>query len=394
MFIYGEPALAYRCAVWEQISEVISGCSPLVIIGDFNQVELHCDKFGGSPTIRGQDEFLACKLNNDLIDVPFFGPRFTWTNSQLNADCIFESLDRAYATQDWFQIFPHASLLHLPILISDHAPIILRFFQPATPFKRPYRVDNWCLSIPEVMNLVNIAWNGPVAGSSMYVLSRKLASARYAILSWVLQHRISHGINWSSVDSELDSSSDSIVNSFTANAFQTVRTEQMQRIHKQHQYWLQRVKLRKEILDRLPTRFLFNIVKQRSSKQRILALRASDGTWLHNLDEIETEIVGYFKSLLGPPKSNDPAFPRDNYDAFLNPLDLPFLTPQDCSILSAPFTDMEVLRALRNMEGSKSPGPDGITPRFFQVFWPQIGSLVTSATLRFLNTGRHVEKVE
>ncbi|XP_074277936.1 uncharacterized protein LOC141601541 [Silene latifolia] len=48
---------------------------------------------------------------------------------------------------------------------------------------------------------------------------------------------------------------------------------------------------------------------------------------------------------------------------------------------------MDVLHALRNMEGSKSPGPDGITPRFFQVYWPQIGSLVTSAILRFLNTG-------
>ncbi|XP_074277255.1 uncharacterized protein LOC141600896 [Silene latifolia] len=135
MFIYGEPALAYRCVVWERFSEVISGHSPFLIIGDFNQVELHCDKLGGSPTIRGQDEFLAWKLQNELIDVPFFGPRFTWTNSQKNADCIFEKLDRAYATQDWFQIFPNASLLHLPILISDHAPIILRFSQFATPSK-------------------------------------------------------------------------------------------------------------------------------------------------------------------------------------------------------------------------------------------------------------------
>ncbi|XP_074278236.1 uncharacterized protein LOC141601831 [Silene latifolia] len=39
------------------------------------------------------------------------------------------------------------------------------------------------------------------------------------------------------------------------------------------------------------------------------------------------------------------------------------------------------------MDGSKSPGRDGITPRFFQVFWPQIGCLVTTAILRFLNTG-------
>ncbi|XP_074277256.1 uncharacterized protein LOC141600897 [Silene latifolia] len=216
------------------------------------------------------------------------------------------------------------------------------------------------------MDLVTLGWNTPVTGSSMYVLSRKLASARYAILCWVIQHRLSHGINWSSVESKLDSPSDTIVNSFTANTYQTVRSEQLQRIHEQHQYWLQRVKLRKEILDGLPTRFLFNRVKQRSSKQRILALRTSDGTWIHDSADIEMEVTGYFKSLLGPPSPHNPAFPVDNYDPFLNPLDLPSLTSQDCAILSAPFTDMDVLRALRNMEGSKSPGPDGITPRFFQ----------------------------
>ncbi|XP_074299314.1 uncharacterized protein LOC141630383 [Silene latifolia] len=127
MFIYGELASAYRYVVWERISRTISGCSPLVIIGDFNQVELHGDKLGGFDIIHGQEEFISWKLNNCLLDVPFFGPQFTWTNSQRNSDCIFERLDRAYATQDWFQIFSAASVIHLPIIVSDHAQIILNF---------------------------------------------------------------------------------------------------------------------------------------------------------------------------------------------------------------------------------------------------------------------------
>ncbi|XP_074277892.1 uncharacterized protein LOC141601503 [Silene latifolia] len=316
--------------------------SLFVVIGDFNQVELHFDKLGGSTTIRGQDDFLAWKLNNNLIDVPFFGPRFTWSNCQRISDCIMERLDRAYATQYWFQLFPSASVLHLPILISDHPPIILSFFPSAKPSKRPYRVDNWCLTIPEVMDLVILAWNTPVTGSSIYVLSRKLAAVRYAILTWVIKHRITNRINWSYVEYELDTSLGSITDCQMASAYHDLRSEQLQMITKQHDYCLQC---------------------------------------------IEAEILRYFKDLLGTHKSQASISPYDNYDHFLNPLDLPSLTPVDCSLMTSPLMEGDVFRELHGMDGSKSPGPDGITPRFFQVFWPQVGHLVTSAILRFLNTG-------
>ncbi|XP_074300865.1 uncharacterized protein LOC141632198 [Silene latifolia] len=39
------------------------------------------------------------------------------------------------------------------------------------------------------------------------------------------------------------------------------------------------------------------------------------------------------------------------------------------------------------MDESKLLGPDGIIPKVFQMFWPQIGQLVTLALLRFLNSG-------
>ncbi|XP_074274110.1 uncharacterized protein LOC141597542 [Silene latifolia] len=358
MFLYGEPVFQYRSVLWDKISNVILGCSPLLVIGDFNQVELHSDKLGGSVSIRGQADFTAWRIHNCLVDIPFFGPRFTWMNGQQDDNYIMERLDRAYATQDWFDLFPYTSVLHLPILISDHSPIILRFTQHS---KSP-------------------------SGSSSYILSRKLATVRFAIMNWVIRHRICYGINWSSIENELELASASLSDSAAANTYHNLRSSHLQLISKQHGYWIQRVKTRKEILDGLPTRFLFNRVKQRSSKQRLLSLRTPAGNWLNDPIEIESEILSHFRSMMGTSHSSNVDYFQST-DALLSELDIPSLSSEECSLLSAPFTDNDVLRALRGMDGSKSPGPDGITPRFYQVFWSQIGHLVSVAILQFLNTG-------
>ncbi|XP_074313509.1 uncharacterized protein LOC141648685 [Silene latifolia] len=303
MFLYGEPVFQYRSFLWDNISNEISGCSPFLVIGDFNQVELHSDKLGGSLTIRGQAEFTAWKFHNNLVDIPFFGPRFTWMNGQLANHCIMERLDRAYATQDWIDLFPASSVLHLPILISDHSPIMLRFMPQPKSRKRPYRLDNWCLQIPEVMTLVSNAWNTPVYGSSSYVLSRKLAAARFAILNWVIQHHICYGINWCSLECDLLQASTSLSDSDDALLYHNLRSSHLQLLSKQHSYWIQRNKTRKEILDGLPTRFLFNRVKQRSSKQRLISLRTSDGTWINDPVDIEARFV-LISDLFGRSKSS------------------------------------------------------------------------------------------
>ncbi|XP_074270874.1 uncharacterized protein LOC141594783 [Silene latifolia] len=193
----------------------------------------------GSNVIRGQRDFTSWRLDNSLLDVPFFGPPFTWFNNRSDDQLIMERLDRAYANNEWPHLFSAASIMHLPILISDHSPIILKFLPTSKSCRRPYRLDNWCFSSPKIANIVDCARRISIPGSPMYVLSCRLAS----------------------------------------------------------------------------------------------------------------------------------------------------LSSADCLLLSAPFTALDIIHALNDMDGSKSPGPDGITPKFFQTFWPQVGNLVTLALLRFLNSG-------
>ena len=56
-------------------------------------------------------------------------------------------------------------------------------------------------------------------------------------------------------------------------------------------------------------------------------------------------------------------------------------------------TPDEVRRALFQMHPSKSPGPDGMSPFFFQKYWNIVGSDVTKAILLVLNYGHMLRKM-
>ena len=49
--------------------------------------------------------------------------------------------------------------------------------------------------------------------------------------------------------------------------------------------------------------------------------------------------------------------------------------------------------ALFNMHSSKSPGPDGMSPFFFQKYWHIVGTDVTNAILSILQSSHFLHKV-
>ncbi|XP_021716878.1 uncharacterized protein LOC110684751 [Chenopodium quinoa] len=105
IFVYGSPHISFRNAVRAEITNILRIAPNVVLFGDFNQVEYLSDKVGGSLAIPGRHEFLDWKLSSGLLDIPFSGPSFTWTNGQLG-NPIFERLDKGYATRAWMDTHP------------------------------------------------------------------------------------------------------------------------------------------------------------------------------------------------------------------------------------------------------------------------------------------------
>ena len=60
-----------------------------------------------------------------LRDLGFVGPKFTWLYEQRDGFQIKERLDKALGSTNWINLFPGATLHHLPSSVSNHSPLSL-----------------------------------------------------------------------------------------------------------------------------------------------------------------------------------------------------------------------------------------------------------------------------
>jgi hypothetical protein len=98
-----------------------------------------------------------------------------------------------------------------------------------------------------------------------------------------------------------------------------------------------------------------------------------------NQEEIEDMAVNFYKQLF---MAQDHISPKEVVRYVPSKV-----TSLMNELLDAPFTDMEVKKALFMMHPHKAPGPDGFTAGFFQRHWSLIGPDVCSVVLAFLNGG-------
>lgn len=127
------------------------------------------------------------------------------------------------------------------------------------------------------------------------------------------------------------------------------------------------------------TKFFHSHATQHHEINQISMLKDAHGV-LHSFDEaLENIIKDYFRDIFSS------ANPRmDDVQHLLSRM-RPRVTMEMITQLEQPFTKDEVVRALKQMHPFKSPGPDGMSPIFFQNFWHIVGTDVSSFILNFLN---------
>ena len=132
--------------------------------------------------------FRSALLHCNLTDLGYIGNTFTWNNGRHDDAYVQQQLDRACATVEWRELFPHCRVTHLQVSYSDHDPIFLTTNAPNNSIRRkrvPHRFKEKWAAHPESEWIIQQAWNRPTPhGSPMFTLFEKIKNCRTSLIGW------------------------------------------------------------------------------------------------------------------------------------------------------------------------------------------------------------------
>jgi len=125
--LYGDPHHRTTSSIWAQVLDFVGLNTnlPIICMGDLNELMHAKEKLGpNSADLNRINEFCALVKQCGFIDLGYNGPAYTWTNKHFSSVPTYERLDRCLGNAGWCLMFPATTVYHLPMMYSDHAPIL------------------------------------------------------------------------------------------------------------------------------------------------------------------------------------------------------------------------------------------------------------------------------
>lgn len=379
--VYAAPTVTRRSGLWEKLKNVVQNSEgPVVIGGDFNTIVRVDERTGGNGRLSPDSLAFGEWINDlSLIDMGFQGNQFTWKRGRSENSFVAKRLDRvlccAHARLKWQE----AMVTHLPSLASDHAPLFIRLSPEVTgnASRRPFRFEAAWLKHAGFQELLETSWNRTInTRDALDKLRKILGKWNREVFGDIQTRKEKLMSDISEVPDALDQhQSDELLNKeeVLLKEFDVVlEQEEMVWFQKSREKW-------KVDGDRNTTFFHISTIIRRR-RNRIEMLKNDDGNWIADPTELEKLDVDYFSRLYSL-TDVDQIVDGLPYDGFVQILE------EDKTDMNKPFTDAEVVRAVRSMGKFKAPGPDGFQPVFYQHCWEVVGESVLRFVLEFFQTG-------
>ena len=228
---------------------------------------------------------------------------------------------------------------------------------------------------PDCEMIIQTSWEADVLpGSPMARLFEKIKRCRFALLDW---SRATFGHSQTQLKEKEQRLEElcQLNNADHVNTIKELKGEISTLIHQEELAWRQRSRSIWLPAGDKNTKYFHQRASQRRRKNQILGVLDSEGNWCTSEDRIAQVAESYFQNLFTSAHSN-------NIDSVLRTVERR-ITPQMNDNLTQRYTTKEVRYALFQMHPSKSPGPDGMSPFFFQKYWHIVGTDVQMLFYQF-----------
>lgn len=143
-----------------------------VLGGDFNLIRHHENRNKPGGDIGEMIMFNELITDLDLVQIPFSGRNYSWSNMQ--TDPLLVKLDWVFTSASWTLFFPANFIQPLPKPVSDHIPYVLHI-ESKIPKSNMFRFENFWVEHPSFLDTVSFHWhNSPVFANAAKNLPSKL----------------------------------------------------------------------------------------------------------------------------------------------------------------------------------------------------------------------------
>ncbi|XP_060963958.1 uncharacterized protein LOC115723947 [Cannabis sativa] len=370
--IYGEPKRELRSQTWDLFRSLKNdSLLPWCLLGDMNNLGSHLEKKGGRKyPDRLIEGFLKALDDCNLIDMPLLGYPFTWEKGRNSIEWIEERLDKALVTNSWLSTFPQSSLLNLEFSTSDHCPLLLTFKgnTPLVSF-RSFRFEN--------------AWLREPLSSSSVTIQEKIHHCGEVLGRWGRDITGNFRKRINECKSQIRNSKwgkDPI----SIQQHKEGKDKLAEVLAQKEIFWKQRSKQFWLNSGDKNSKYFHSIANSMKRNNSISRLQDSNGDWVTWEAGLANVITSYFHDLFSTSSVN--------LGSVLDGIQ-PTVSREQNEDLLRTISEEEVRNALFQMHPDKSPGPDGMTPAFYQKHWGIVGTDVVKFVRDFFDSGQFPDSI-
>ncbi|KAL8122327.1 hypothetical protein AgCh_018896 [Apium graveolens] len=373
---YGEPNRSQRRRTWELLRNLARDSNlPWCVIGDCNNIMAQLEKKGGALypqwLLDGFNEVLA---ETGLNDLELYGHQYTWEKGRGTTSWLEIRLDRAMVTESWFDLFPTARLYNLEGTPSDHSPLLLMPTSNSTRMgKKRFRFKNAWLTEPLCKYIVSDAWEAEVDATIL----QKVRNCSDNLSLWGKEVTGCFGKRIKECKlklKQLRTKRDEV----SVVEYEGLKKQLFLILDQKEIFWRQRSKQLWLQAGDKNTRYFHGVYNTRRLSNTIHRLKNEAGEWVDWQNGLQNLITQFYTELFTAANTNHVEVIEVVSQS---------ITQVDNIELLQEVTKEEVKLALFQMHPDKAPGPDGMTPAFFQKHWEIVGDDMLRMTRHFFSTG-------